>query len=178
MIGRFEQIKGPGYFIEAAVRIAQYRDDVYFMAIGEGGLRAKLEETVKKAGCEGRIIFTGWRNDIANLLGILDIMALPSLNEAVGLVLVEAQSQGIPVIASNVGGIPETIKDNETGILVPPAHSEKIMQAIIFLLDHPQRRKEMGLAARAWVENKFQAQVMTARIQQLYETLLHAKNIL
>jgi len=145
MIGRFEQIKGPGYFIEAAVRIAQYRDDVYFMAIGEGGLRAKLEETVKKAGCEGRIIFTGWRNDIANLLGILDIMALPSLNEAVGLVLVEAQSQGIPVIASNVGGIPETIKDNETGILVPPAHSEKSCRQLFFFLTIHKGAKRWGL---------------------------------
>lgn len=178
MIGRLEHVKGPAYFVDAAVRIARSRDDVYFMLIGEGSLRQQLEDTATGAGCKGRIIFTGWRNDIPSLLSLLDIMVLPSLNEAVGLVLVEAQSQGIPVIASNVGGIPETIKDNETGILVPPAHAEKFMQAIVFLLDHPDKRRSMGAAARAWVESRFKAEDMTAHVERLYDTLLHAKNIL
>ena len=178
MIGRLEQVKGPDYFVDAAMRIAQTRQDVYFVLVGEGSLRGHLEEKAVRSGCKDRIIFTGWRNDVPRMLALLDIMVLPSLNEAVGLVLVEAQSQGIPVIASNVGGIPETIKDNETGILVPPGHAEKFMQAIVFLLDHPDKRRAMGAAAQAWVESRFKAEDMTAHVERLYDTLLHAKNIL
>jgi len=178
MIGRLEQVKGPDYFVDAAMRIAQTRQDVYFVLVGEGSLRSHLEDKAAQAGCKDRIIFTGWRNDVPRMLALLDIMVLPSLNEAVGLVLVEAQSQAIPVIASNVGGIPETIKDNETGILVPPGHSEKFMQAIVFLLDHPDKRRAMGAAAQAWVESRFKAEDMTAHVERLYDTLLHAKNIL
>ncbi|HQO38726.1 MAG TPA: glycosyltransferase family 4 protein [Candidatus Omnitrophota bacterium] len=178
MIGRLEQVKGPDYFVDAAMRIAQSRRDVYFVLVGEGSLRSRLEDKAAQAGCKDRIIFTGWRNDVPRMLALLDIMVLPSLNEAVGLVLVEAQSQGIPVIASNVGGIPETIKDNETGILVPPGHAEKFMQAIVFLLDHADKRRAMGAAAQAWVESRFKAEDMTAHVERLYDTLLHAKNIL
>ncbi|MDD5775267.1 MAG: glycosyltransferase, partial [Candidatus Omnitrophica bacterium] len=178
MIGRLEQVKGPDYFVDAAMRIAQTRQDVYFVLVGEGSLRSHLEDKAAQAGCKDRIIFTGWRNDVPRMLALLDIMVLPSLNEAVGLVLVEAQSQAIPVIASNVGGIPETIKDNETGILVPPGHAEKFMQAIVFLLDHPDKRRAMGAAAQAWVESRFKAEDMTAHVERLYDTLLHAKNIL
>ncbi|MFA5100114.1 MAG: glycosyltransferase, partial [Candidatus Omnitrophota bacterium] len=118
MIGRLEQVKGPGFFVDAALRIVQLRQDVRFVLIGEGSLKKELSDRVAAAGFKDRIIFAGWRDDIAPLLTMLDIMVLPSLNEAVGLVLIEAQSQGIPVVASNVGGIPETIKENETGILV------------------------------------------------------------
>jgi len=145
--------------------------------IGDGSLKKELEDRVKDRGFNGRIIFTGWRENIGEMLTMLDIMVLPSLNEAVGLVLIEAQSQGIPVVASNVGGIPETIKENETGFLVQAGHSDKLAQAILFLLDHPDKRLSMGEAAREWVGARFKAQLMTAHISDLYEKLLYAKHI-
>ena len=177
MIGRLEQVKGPGYFVEAAMQIARLRQDSCFVLIGDGSLKRELENKVKAKGFKGRIIFTGWRENIGEMLTMLDIMVLPSLNEAVGLVLIEAQSQGIPVVASNVGGIPETIKENETGFLVQAGHSDKLAQAILFLLDHPDKRISMGAAAREWVGARFKAQQMTANIANLYEELLHAKHI-
>jgi glycosyltransferase involved in cell wall biosynthesis len=177
MIGRLEQVKGPGYFVDAAMNIARLREDVCFVLIGDGSLRKGLEDAVAAKGFKGRIIFAGWREDIGNMLTMLDIMVLPSLNEAVGLVLIEAQSQGIPVIASNVGGIPETIKENETGFLVQAGHSDKLAQAILFLLDHPDKRLSMGAAAREWIASRFRAQDMTERISGLYDELVRIKHI-
>jgi glycosyltransferase involved in cell wall biosynthesis len=177
MIGRLEHVKGPGYFVEAAMQIAKLRQDVCFVLIGDGSLKAELENKVRSQGLKERIIFTGWREDVDRMLTMLDVMVLPSLNEAVGLVLIEAQSHGIPVVASNVGGIPETIKENETGFLVQAGHADKLEQAILFLLDHPDKREAMGLAAKEWVKSRFKAQQMAQDISGLYDELLHAKNI-
>ena len=175
MIGRLEYVKGPSFFVDAALRIARLRPDVRFVLIGEGSLKKELADRVAAAGFKDRIIFAGWRDDVASLLTILDIMVLPSLNEAVGLVLIEAQSQGIPVVASHVGGIPETIKENETGILVSAGHPDKLAQAVLFLLDHPDKRFLMGKAAREWVGSRFSAQVMADNISGLYERLSREK---
>jgi glycosyltransferase involved in cell wall biosynthesis len=178
MIGRLEEVKGPGYFVDAAIRIAQLRTDVCFVLIGEGSLKNTLQDQVVVAGLKDRIIFSGWRNDADRLLVALDIMVLPSLNEAVGLVLIEAQLQGIPVVASNVGGIPETIKENETGILVVAGHADKLAQAILFLLDHPDKRALMGWAAREWAGSRFKAEQMALNISDLYGGLLREKHII
>ena len=178
MIGRLEQVKGPGYFVDAALRIAQLRQDVRFVLIGEGSLKKELADRVDAAGFKDRIIFAGWRDDIAQMLTMLDIMVLPSLNEAVGLVLIEAQSQGIPVVASNVGGIPETIKENETGILVPAGHADKLAQAILFLLDHPDKRAVNGKSGAGMGGFAFQRAAMAENISRLYEGLLHAKHVI
>jgi glycosyltransferase involved in cell wall biosynthesis len=175
MIGRLEEVKGPGFFVDAALRILRLRQDVTFVLIGEGSLKQTLAGRVAAEGFKDRVIFAGWRDDIGPLLTMLDIMVLPSLNEAVGLVLIEAQSQGIPVVASDVGGIPETIKANETGILVPAAHPDKLAQAVLFLLDHPDKRSAMGAAAREWVGARFSAGAMVENISKLYEGLLDAK---
>ncbi|MFA6384006.1 MAG: glycosyltransferase [Candidatus Omnitrophota bacterium] len=177
MIGRLEHVKGPECFVDAALRIAQLRPRVSFVIVGEGSLRGILEAKVAAQGCRERIIFAGWRNDIARILAALDIMVLSSFNEAVGLVLVEAQSQGIPVVASNVGGIPETIRENETGILVPAGHADKFAQAILFLLDHPDKRAAMGSAAISWAGSRFKAEKMTENVSNLYDGLLRSKNI-
>jgi glycosyltransferase involved in cell wall biosynthesis len=176
MVGRLEQIKGPGYFVEAAMHICRLRQNVSFVLIGDGSLKKALQNRVDGQGFHDRIIFTGWRDDVASMFAVLDIMVLPSLNEAVGLVLIEAQSNGIPVVASNVGGIPETIKEDETGFLVPAGHADKLAQAILFLLDHPDKRARMGAAARQWVASRFKAQQMTADISALYEGLLRERH--
>ena len=176
MIGRLEHVKGPDFFVDAALRIVQLRTDVRFVLIGEGSQKKPLEDRVAAAGFKDRIIFAGWRDDVAPMLSMLDIMVLPSRNEAVGLVLIEAQSQGIPVVASRVGGIPETLKEDETGILVSAGHPDKLAQAILFLLDHPDKRFSMGVAAREWVGSRFSAQGMVDRVSGLYERLFHAKH--
>lgn len=172
MVCRLESIKGPEYFVEAAGVVAKQFSKVKFIMVGEGSLRQRLEEQVKEARLQNKFIFTGWREDIVEILSILDILVLPSLNEAVGMILIEAQSLGVPVVATNVGGIPEVIRDNQTGILVPPANPHSLAQAINQLLADEQKRCDMAQAARIWIRDKFKAQDMVDRISDLYQELI------
>lgn len=173
MIGRLEPIKGPGYFIEAAKLIADKTVKAKFLIVGEGSLRKFLEKQVKSLGRS--FIFAGWREDIPAIISILDILVLPSLNEAVGMILIEAQAEGIPVVASCVGGIPEVVQDKKTGFLVPSQDAKSLAEAISYLLEHKEEREKMGRAASGWVKGKFSAEVMVNKITGLYQELLTTK---
>ena len=171
MVGRLEPVKGPQYFVEAAQGVVRQFAQARFIVVGEGSLRKNLERQVEEAGLRDKFIFTGWRDDNYEIISILDILVLPSLNEAVGIVLLEAQSLGVPVVATKVGGVPEIVKDQETGILVPAGDSQSLEQAINTLLADEHKRKEMGERAAGWVKGKFKAQDMVDEISQLYQEL-------
>ncbi|MCX5783387.1 MAG: glycosyltransferase family 4 protein, partial [Elusimicrobia bacterium] len=128
-IGRLEPIKGIEYFISAAKIIAAEIPQVKFLIIGEGELRNNLELRVRRLGLAKKFIFTGWREDIPEILAILDICVLPSLNESLGMILLQAQAAGVPIVATNVGGIPEIVMDGKTAILVPPQDAAKLAAA-------------------------------------------------
>jgi glycosyltransferase involved in cell wall biosynthesis len=177
-IGRLENIKGPQYFLEAARLVLRERNNTKFILVGEGSLRNCLEKQVEGWGLKDKIIFTGWRDDIPEIMSVLDLLVLPSLNEAVGMVLIEAQSQGIPVVASSVGGIPETVKDQETGILVSPKDINAIARAILTMLDNPQKRQAMSQSAQFWVRNRFKAERMVEQVAATYTQMLKDKHVI
>lgn len=172
MIGRLEPVKGPEYLIEAAKLVIERFSKVKFLIVGDGSLRNKLEFRCKKLSIFDKFVFTGWREDIPEILAVLDILVLPSLNEAVGRILIEAGACGKPVVATSVGGIPEVVKDNETGILVPPKAPEALARAIIALLKSEEKRQKMGEAAKNWVDDKFSASRMVERVSNLYSELV------
>lgn len=172
MVARLEPIKGPVYFIEAAREVAVKNDKARFIVIGEGSLRRSLEERVETLGLRERFRFSGWREDIPIVISLLDVLVLPSLNEAVGMVVIEAQAAGVPVVATRVGGIPEIVKDNENGLLVPPADPLEIAKAVNSLLEDRQRRERFVKMGREQLEGKFRAAAMIKSISELYEELL------
>lgn len=171
MIGRLEPIKGPGYFVEAAEEVAKKFTKTKFIVVGEGGLRQRLENQVEGMGLKDRFIFTGWREDIPEILSIMDILVLPSLNEAVGIVLIEAQVLGVPVVATNVGGIPEIVIDGMNGILIPPRDPQALAQAVVKLLKDEALRRKMGDAGREWVRDRFSVESMIEKLEKLYKDL-------
>lgn len=175
MVGRLEPVKGSLFFIEAAALIVKRCPDVRFLIIGEGSLRSSMEQRVKELGINANVIFTGWREDIPDILSLMDVMVLPSLNEAVGIALIEAQAEGVPVVASRIGGIPDVVKDHKTGILVPPSDAPAIAEAVISLLDDKPRRAAMGEAGRVWVRDRFRAEDMAEKTSALYSNLLSRK---
>lgn len=172
MIGRLEPVKGPLYFVEAAREVARSFPSARFMITGEGSMRRSIEKRISELGLKDRISLTGWREDMPAVFASLDVLVLPSLNEAVGIVLLEAQGCGIPVVATSVGGIPEVVKDGETGILVPPADPHRIAQAICDLLADPHKRKVMSDLGKHWVRDRFGAKEMARKISDLYKGLL------
>ncbi|MBU0633583.1 MAG: glycosyltransferase family 4 protein, partial [Candidatus Omnitrophica bacterium] len=142
-VGRLEPIKGVEYFIEAGKGISRKFENVKFIVVGEGSLKNKLQKQTEVDNLRNRFIFTGWSEDVAEIMDALDILVLPSLNEAVGIVLLEAQAKGVAVIATRVGGIPEVVKENETAILVPPQNVAAITQALEELIKDKDKRQKM-----------------------------------
>jgi glycosyltransferase involved in cell wall biosynthesis len=134
-----------------------------------------MQERARALGMADKMIFAGWREDVPAILSVMDAMVLPSMNEAVGMALIEAQAHGVPVVASKVGGIPEIVKDGRTGILVPPSDAGKIAEAVITLLNDKAKRDDMGRAGKAWVRDKFKASDMVNKTSTLYLELLNMK---
>jgi len=172
MIGRLEPVKGPGYLIEAARMVIEQLPRVKFLVVGDGSLRNDLESQCEELGVLNEFIFTGWKEDVHSILSILDILVLPSINEAVGRVLIEAGACGIPVVATHVGGVPEIVRDDQTGILVPPRSPEALAQAIIDLITNEHRRRQMGIAAEDWIDDKFSAYRMVEKVSNSYNGLV------
>ena len=168
-IGRLTEQKGHRYLLEAWRTIASVDPAVRLLLIGDGPLRNRLPAYARNIGLGDRAIFTGWRNDVPDLLDAADIYVHPSLWEGFGLVLLEAMATGKPVIASNVSAIPEVVINGETGILVPPRDSKALADAICRLLEDVEFRRKMGGAGRRRVEEVFSVERMVRETERVYE---------
>lgn len=174
-VGRLEPVKGFQYFIEAAKRIAGAAPNVRFILAGQGSMERELREG---ASCIGdRFSFLGPRDDIPDLMAAMDVLIVPSLNEGMGRVLLEAGAAHTPAVASNVGGIPEVVRDGETGTLVPPGSPESIAEAVLDLYADRARLERFGRAAHRRVVPEYGLEHMVVRIESMYEDLLREKKL-
>lgn len=171
-VGSLVNIKGHKYLFEAMVKIKEEFPQVRLLVVGEGPLEEKLKKLAEKLGLESVIIFTGFRKDIPEILGILDVFVLASLKEGLGVSLLEAASYGLPIVATNVGGIPEVVKDGITGFLVPPKDSKTLAEKIIYLLAHPEEAQKMGENGKEWIRKNFSVEKMVNKYATLYESLM------
>lgn len=169
-VGRLTDIKGCEYFIEAAGELKK-RENLHFLVVGSGENETKLREKAHNMGLEGRLTFTGQREDIPDMLSIMDIYSLSSLNEGLGRSILEAQAAGVPVVATNVGGVPEIVEDGTTGILVPPKDPKALAQAIEKLVDNLEFR--ILIAKNAWERlSYFSLKKTVEDLNKLYRKLL------
>lgn len=174
-VARLVPVKGHIYLIKAAKIVIDALPDVQFILAGDGELEMELKEFSRALGIESNIHFLGRRDDIPELLQIFDIFVLPSLNEGMGRVILEAMAAGKPVIATRVGGIPEIVKDGITGILVPPENPDFLAEAIISLIKNRDLGEKFGLEGKMRLDSKFTSQAMVERIEQLYDELISCK---
>jgi len=172
--GRLEPVKGPEFLIEAAKVILSHYPQTYFVFAGDGPLRLKLERKADGLGITANIQFLGWRSDVTRVISIYDIFVFPSLNEGMGRVLVEAMALGKPVVASDVGGIPDLVIHGKTGFLVPPKNSRQLARYIQVLMEDERKRKSMGQAGKEMALN-FKKEIMVEKIAKLYDELLLKK---
>jgi glycosyltransferase involved in cell wall biosynthesis len=172
MVGRLEPVKGPRFFIEAAKEVAAKFPEARFCMVGEGSLREELKKLAADRGLAGKLTFTGWRDDAREIISCLDILVLPSLNEAVGLVLLQAQAQGVPVVAFAVGGVAEALVEGRTGLLVPERDHCALAGAVCGLLANEEARREMGARGAEWVKGRFTEERMVADHRALYKRLM------
>jgi glycosyltransferase involved in cell wall biosynthesis len=170
-VGRFEPIKGHRYLVEAIPLVLSQVPTAWFLFIGDGPLRSLLEQQAVQLGVATRVTFTGWQAEPAALMACCDLIVLPSLNEGMGRVLVEAMALGKAIVASSVGGIPDLVQDGKSGRLVPPADPPRLAQAIISLLTDKSQKERMGAKGRH-LAPAFSAEVMLEKLEKLYGDLL------
>jgi glycosyltransferase involved in cell wall biosynthesis len=167
-VGLLETQKGTEDFIRAIPLVIDAFPACRFVVIGDGPLRSHLEAVAAQVGISQSVTFVGWRTDAAELMGILDLFCLPSLWESFGLVLLEAMAYAKPIVATDVGGIPDVITNGESGLLVPPEDPVSLSKAIVYLLAHPEIAREMGRKGEARLRERFTLERMVQQHESLY----------
>jgi glycosyltransferase involved in cell wall biosynthesis len=175
VFSRLNRFKGVEYFLDAASLLAGKFPDVYFLVVGDGLNKEELEEYARHLGLGQRIVFTGFRSDVPDLLSEVAISVLPSLSEGTSNTLLESMAAGVPVIATRVGGNPEVIVDGVSGLLVPPRDSAALAAAAARLLEDEELALALGLAGKCRVSELFSQEGSVLQTEHLYQRLVEAK---
>ena len=171
-VGRLSKQKAPLDFVAAAKLVLRQKPGVQFIMVGDGPL---VEEVRQAIGNEHRIRLLGQRDDVPEILSVLDLFVLSSLWEGLGRALTEAMIVGVPIAATAVDGVPELVTHHETGLLSPPGDPARLAENTLWLLDHAEEAQRMSERARERVVPTFSAERMVAQIEALYERLLIEK---
>lgn len=165
--------KGHAVFLEAAREILATHGDARFLIVGDGVGFDDVRRRVQEMALEGRVIMTGFRRDIPEVMAALDVLVLPSTkSEATSQVIPQALAVGTPVAAAATGGIPEIVRDGQTGRLVEPGDASALARAVLSLLDDPERAREMALTGQALIREKYSADAAMTATTGVYRSLL------
>ena len=166
--------KGYEYLLEALTDVRKIITNVHCVIVGEGddGYRTQLMNLVNERDLNSVVTFAGFRSNVLEYMAAFDVVVLPSILEGFGIVVLEGMAMGKPVVASRVGGIPEAVEDGVTGILVPPANSRKLADALVRLLKNSTLRQAMGKAGRRRVESLFSLEKTIKEIEDSYHNIL------
>jgi glycosyltransferase involved in cell wall biosynthesis len=175
VFSRLNPMKGVEYFLDAAIILAERFPDVRFLVAGDGGSRQELEDRVRRLGFGSRIVFTGFRSDVRELLSEAAISVLPSLSEGTSNTLLESMAAGIPVVATQVGGNPEVIEDGISGLLVPVRDSAALATAVGRLLEDEELASQLGQAGMRRVSELFSLNGSVQQTEHLYQRLVEVK---
>jgi glycosyltransferase involved in cell wall biosynthesis len=171
-IARLSKAKNLPLLLNAAKRLIDARLDVSFVVVGDGPERDSLERTARGLGIASRVHFAGWRDDIPEMLAAFDIFGLSSLTEGLPKAALEAMASGIPIVATDVGGMSQLVRHGETGLLVPAGDLDQLTEAIRSLIRNPDQAQRMGQAGHVLVSRQFSPTVMCRRIMEVYTDVL------
>lgn len=173
-VGRMQEVKNQTLLAKAFCRALQImpamRDFARLVMVGDGPLRKEAHDVLAHAGAESLAWLPGERNDVPEVMRMLDAFVLPSQAEGISNTVLEAMASGLPVVATNVGGNAELVTDDVTGWLVPPQNVESMAQALVRLASDRERARAMGLAGRLDVERRFSLDAMVAAYQRVYDS--------
>ena len=171
MIACLKPQKAPVDMVEVAAEVLRTRDDAHFFLAGDGELREAVEERAAQLGLGRRLRLLGWRRDIPELLGALDVLLLTSRWEGLPRVCPQAMAAGRPIVATRVDGIPEAVVDGRNGYLVEPGDVRGAARRLVELLGDADLRRRFGAAGRAAVDEFDQQQMVRAQ-EALYDELI------
>lgn len=172
-IARLVKVKGQEYILHAAKEILKVRPRTQFLIVGGGEEKDRLINLAKRLDITANVFFTGSLKKVEDVLAIMDIFAFPAFwQEGFGLSILEAMVTGLPVVASNVGGVYTLVKDNKTGFLVPPKDVPSLIHALLRLLDDKKLASQMGRAGRELAVQGFSLDKVVSQIVDVYEEVL------
>lgn len=151
--------------------LPENKKNLRFVIAGDGPQKEVLEKLIEKRNLHPYVILLGRQKNIPHLMKSADFFILPSVREAFGLVNLEAQISGLPTIATSTGGIPEIIKDEKTGLLVPPENDEKLKEAIKKFVNSKSLRAKLSSNGKREVEKSFSAERMAREYEKVYDSL-------
>ena len=181
VLSRVSPIKGLEFFLEAAAVVGAKIPEARFLIVGKAAVpdavyQRRLEAYANQLGLGDRVVFTGLRMDVPEVLDEVSVSVLPSLSEGLSNVLLESMAAGVPVVATRVGGTPEVVLDGVTGMLVPPRDPGALVHAILAILEDRELANRLGQAGRARVVERFSVHEMVRQTEQLYARLLRGSD--
>jgi len=173
LVANIRGSKGHNFFINAAHTVLVAAPETRFLIVGDGVGFEEVKARVQQMGLQSRVHFTGFRRDVPQVMAALDVLVLPSTrSEGTSQVILQALAMGTPVVGSNGGGIPELVRDGETGRLVPPGDSAALADAILAALREPERARAMASGGQAMIRAQYTFDAAMARTTAVYRTLL------
>ncbi len=169
VVGRLDPVKGHRYLLEALPPVVKKYPQLCCVVVGDGPSRSDLEKMTEQLGLTENVKFLGFRDDVNELLPILDIFLLPSISEGLPNAILEAMACNVPVIATTVGGIPEVIAHRKTGMLVRPKYPDDIRNCIIELLDIESLKASIIKNAALLVRGEFSLEHQVGAFHALYQ---------
>ena len=164
--------KGHRYILDVLPNLLEQHANAHLLIFGQGPLREALESSVRDAGLEESVTFTGFRDDLPRWLGCLDVLLHPVDMEGLGVSLLQAAAASVPIIGARAGGVPEIIEHEKSGLLIEVGDTQALLAAMNKLLADPEKRQQMGRHGKAIVERKFSVAQMVAGNLAIYNQLL------
>jgi glycosyltransferase involved in cell wall biosynthesis len=170
-VANFRHEKGHEFLLRAAELVRQDVPEVRFLLVGQGPLEGQVRREAERLGLGDTVIFTGFREDVPRLTAAIDLFVLSSLHEGLSIALMEAMALGKPPVVTRVGGLPELVRDEEEGLLVPPADPAALAAGIGKLLQDAALRDRLGRTARRRAA-QFDIRAAVRRMEEVYAELL------
>jgi glycosyltransferase involved in cell wall biosynthesis len=173
-VGSLIPRKGLPFLVEAAKKVAKNKADTKFLIVGDGPLRNQLSDSIKSANLSGNFKFLGNLKDdeLPAVYNCADVFVLPSIQEGQGIVLLEAQASGKPVVAFNIGGVNETVQNKETGFLVNRGNVDELADALLKLLTDKALREKMGSKGHRFVSENYTWDICAQKMLKIYNEAL------
>lgn len=177
IVAQLSDDKGHKYLIQTSKHLREHTPKIKIIIVGEGSLRMELNKQVKEIQGEDMVFFLGFREDVPQILNSLDVFVLSSDHEDLGSIIMDAMACRLPVVATRVGGIPEAVDHQKTGLLVPPQRPKSLANAILKLYEDRELAHRLGQRGYEKVHQKFSAESMASKAIDLFEELAKKKGV-
>lgn len=174
-VGRLEEQKGHRFLLDALDRLRAQGLDAVLLLVGGGREETALREQAARLALGERVRFLGMRDDLGDLFRAMDLFVMPSLWEGLSLAMLSAMAAGLPVVATNVGGVPEVLGDDERGFVLPPGDAVALAQRIAWCHAHPDAAARAGIAGASHVRANYSDAALVQRVEAVYERVYRAR---